>query len=222
VSRYGGDQAVLTRVINSPTIWTGKFGIRTLQNLLDNEPLQAQLQQDLMVINYEEMQRNGAVSGLETPIETAALIQSAILTGPDDVLNWTKDLANAEVTARINAVSKNAQQAVNSVLSNPVLSRLGGLVINIAGVIGTVSRVGVDTAVVDVINNAKIPAPSFKPREKTGVDGVERIDVSAIQRQARDRAIAQALARGASEAQADSEGNAAGNLAGARALRGLA
>jgi hypothetical protein len=221
VSRYGSDQAVLTRVINSPTIWTGKFGIRTLQNLLDNEPLQAQLQQDLMVINYEEMQRNGAVSGLETSIESAALIQSAILTGPEDVLNWTKDLATAEVTARINAVSKNAQQAVNSVLSNPVLSRLGGLAINIAGVIGTVSRVGVDTAVVNVINNAKIPAPSFKPRERTGNDGVERIDISSIQRQARNQAISQALARGASEAQADSEGNAAGNLAGARALRRL-
>ena len=221
VSRYGSDQAVLERVIDSPTIWTGKFGVRTLQNLLDNEELQAQLQQDLMVISYEELQTSGTVVGVESPDQVAALVQSAITVGPEGVADWVKGQATAAVSAQINSVAKNAQQAVSKITSSLGLDRLGSLAVSIAGIIGTVSRVSVDQSVVDVINNAKIPAPTFKPRERTDLAGAERIDISSIQRQARNQAIAQALARGASEAQADSEGNAAGNLAGARALSRL-
>lgn len=221
VSRYGSDQAVLERVIDSPTIWTGKFGVRTLQNLLDNEELQAQLQQDLMVISYEELQTSGTVVGVESPDQVAALVQSAITVGPEGVADWVKGQATAEVSAQINSVAKNAQQAVSKITSSLGLDRLGSLAVSIAGIIGTVSRVSVDQSVVDVINNAKIPPPTFRPRERTDLAGAERIDISSVQRQARDRTFAQALARGASEAQADAEANAAGNLAGSRALSRL-
>jgi hypothetical protein len=220
VARYGGDAAVMNSVINSPTIWTGKFGVKNFDDLRSNPELQDQLQQDLMLINYEELQRSGTVTGVETVEQTAALIQAAARFGPNEVLDWAKGRASAAITTQINNVSKNAQQAVNLITSKIALSRLGGLAINIIGVIGTVGRLGVNTAVVDVINNPKVPSPVFKPRERTA-DGVERVDISSVQRQARDRAISQALARGASEAQADSEGNAAGNLAGADALRRL-
>ena len=223
VARYGSDEAVLSQAINSPSIWTGKFGVKNLQSLLDNESLQDQMQQDLMVINYEQLQKSGTITGIEPAAQVGALLQSAILVGPDSVVDWVKQRASSEITTQINNVSKNAQQAVSMITNKIGLSRLGKLAVNIAGILNTVARTSVNQSVTDVINNPKVLSPTFKPRERTDSSGgnVERVDIASVQRQARDQAISQALARGASERQADTEGNAAGNLAGADALRRL-
>jgi hypothetical protein len=181
------------------------------------------MQQDLMVINYEQLQKSGTVTGIEPAAQVGALLQSALLVGPDSVVDWVKQRASSEITTQINNVSKNAQQAVSMISNKIGLSRLGRLAVNIAGILNTVSRASVDQSVTDVINNPKVLSPTFKPRERPESTGgnVERIDIASVQRQARDQAISQALARGASERQADAEGNAAGNLAGADALRRL-
>ena len=223
VARYGSDEAVLSQAIDSPGIWTGKFGVRNLQSLLSNESLQDQMQQDLMVINYEQLQRSGTVTGIEPAAQVGALLQSALLVGPESVVDWVKQQASSEITTQINNVSKNAQQAISMISNKIGLSRLGRLAVNIAGVFNTVSRVSVDQSVTQVINNPKVLSPIFRPRERTASSGgnVERIDIASVQREARAQAIAQARARGASEQQADAEGNAAGNLAGADAFRRL-
>lgn len=223
VARYGSDSAVLSQAINSPGIWTGKFGVKNLQSLLDNESLQDQMQQDLMVINYQQLQQSGTITGIEPAAQVGALLQSAVLVGPESVVDWVKQSASSEITTRINDISKNAQQAVSMISDKIGLNRLGRLAANIAGVLNTVARASVDQSVTDVINNAKVLSPTFKPRERTALSGgnVERIDIASVQRQARAQAVSQALARGASERQADAEGNAAGNLAGADAFRRL-
>jgi len=131
-----------------------------------------------------------------------------------------RNQAAAEVTQQINSIAKNAQQAVSLILSNSILGRLGGLIVNIAGSIGTVSRASVNTAVVNVINNPKVLPPDFKPIERE-VGNVERIDISSIQRDARNRAFSRAIAAGATEEEADTIANEVGNQAGVDAFRNL-
>lgn len=166
VSRYGGNEAVLKNVINSPTVWTGKYGVKSIDGLLGNNQIQDVLQRNLLNIGYDGLKKKGVLTGLESATQTAPLLQAAATLNPQSVVNWVNGQANAQITNKINQVAKNAQQAMNLLNTQGALGALGSLGFNIAGVIDTVSRNSVNSAVVNIIGNGKVPAPVFKPKER--------------------------------------------------------
>jgi hypothetical protein len=107
-------------------------------------------------------------------------------------------------------VFKNSQFA--SVLGQQISGFLGQGSIRpagITGVINTFNRAPVNTAVVDVIGDPKVPAPEYKTIS---------IDIRKEQEDAKIKAYLAARAAGKSEAEAQNAEAAAGNLAGAAAL----
>jgi hypothetical protein len=215
ISKFGTNVAGLNTLLASPTIWTGKNGINSLANLVGNGDLQNRLQQDLMRSGLNKLQNLGVVNGRETIPQLGGLVNSAVQFGPGAVANWAKGQASNAIVNQIGSVFKNSQFA--SVLGQQVSGFLGGFgggggsirPTGITGVINTFDRAPVNTAVVDVIGDEKVPVPEYK----TTV-----IDIRAEQQQARVKAYTDARAAGRSEAEAQNISAAVGNEVGAAAL----
>jgi hypothetical protein len=213
VSKYLGNSSALNAVLTSPTVWTGKDNVSGLNGILDNVNLQGLIQQDLMRAGYQQLQKTGVIKGLEPVTAIAPLIQSTVKFGPAAVTQWASGQANQLVVNQINALAKNAQQAISVVTNKLGLGNFGGIIAAIAGVTQTVSRNVVNSAVVNVIDNPKVPPPEFDPKDRT-----TRIDVRAEQQDARGAAFSQALREGKSEAEANNIAASVGNNVGSAAL----
>jgi hypothetical protein len=214
VQKYLGDSNALNSVLTSPTVWTGKDGVTNLGGILTNPELQNRLQQGLMKDGLVQLRKSGVLNGLETVPQLGSLLQSTAKYGPENVKLWAAGQANAFVQNQINKISKNAQVAIK--VANSIIGAVfGGSSargpVNIAGVVGTVNRQPVTTAVAGVIGDKKVPPPDYQ--------NVTSIDVRGIQQEVRARVYLEARARGASEEQAQNEAAAASNLAGEEALR---
>jgi hypothetical protein len=213
VSKYLGNSSALNAVLSSPTVWTGKNNVAGLAGILDNVNLQGLIQQDLMQQGYTQLQKSGVIRGLEPVTSVAPLIQSAVKFGPTAVTQWVSGQANQQVVNQINSLSKNAQQAISVVTNRLGLGNFGGIIAVITGVTQTVSRNIVNSAVVDVINNPKVPGPEFDPKDRT-----IRIDTRGEQQDARVAAYEQARREGRSEAEAQNISARVGNNVGSAAL----
>jgi hypothetical protein len=213
VSKYLGNSSALNAVLSSPTVWTGKNNVAGLAGILDNVNLQGLIQQDLMQQGYTQLQKSGVIRGLEPVTSVAPLIQSAVKFGPTAVTQWVSGQANQQVVNQINSLSKNAQQAISVVTNRLGLGNFGGIIAVITGVTQTVSRNIVNSAVVDVINNPKVPGPEFDPKDRT-----IRIDIRGEQQDARVAAYEQARREGRSEAEAQNISARVGNNVGSAAL----
>jgi len=166
VSQYLGNSSALSAVLTDPSVWTGQNGVTGINGILDNQNLQALMQQDLMRAGYQQLQKTGVIKGLEPVTTIAPLIQSTVRFGPAAVTQWASGQANQLVVNQINALAKNAQQAISAVTNKLGLGNFGGIIAAIAGVTQTVSRNTVNSAVVDVINNPKVPPPVFEPLDR--------------------------------------------------------
>jgi hypothetical protein len=213
VSKYLGNANSLNAVLTSPAVWTGKSNVTNINGILDNVNLQGLIQQDLMRQGYVQLQKTGVLKGLEPVNTVAPLIQSTVKFGPGAVTQWVGGQANQQIVNQINALSKNAQQAISVVTTKLGLGNFGGIIAAITGVTQTVSRNVVNSAVVNVIDNPKVPAPEFTPKDRTTV-----IDIRAEQQDARVAAYLQARKEGKSEAEAQNISAAVGNNVGAAAL----
>lgn len=203
IAKFGATAPNLTSFLASPAIWTGKNGVNNLSGLLNNPNLQNRLQQDLMQQGLTQLRKSGIVKGLESVPQLAGLVNSTVQFGPAAVTNWVKGQANAAIVNQISKVFKNSQFA--SILSNAVnifVGISGQRPVNIAGIVDTVNRVPINSAVVDVIGNAKVQPPSYR---------TITVDIRKGQQEVRTEAFNNALAEGKTEREAAAIGAAAGN-----------
>jgi hypothetical protein len=107
----------------------------------------------------DKLKSLGAVTGGETPAQLGSLVQSAAKFGPESVSAWTKGLAPPDVTAGINNVAKDAQQAVS--LVDKQLPGLGTIPRAVEGKTATVDRSRLDAAFASVLGDPKISLPNF-------------------------------------------------------------
>ena len=212
-AQFGGISGGLTAVLSSPGVWTGKNNTFNVDAFLSNAPLQSQVQQGLMTSGYAQLQASGVLTGKESTLQVAGLVQSAARLGPQSVGQWAQGIAGPQITAQINAITKNAQFSVNLVqnaFGGFGLSGFGSAAVK--GANNTVSRVSVNAAVSGVIGNPKVPTPDY------GGGTTTTIDVRQIQQDAKVSAYLTAIQQGKSEEQAQNISAAAGNNAGADAL----
>ena len=198
----------VVRLLSSSTIWTGKNYVPNLNALLTNPNLQNLIQQDLMSAGFTALQKKGILGKGETAQQLGAVLQTAVRFGPQAAVNWVVGKAAGAAFNKINAVAKNAQQAIDKATGG--LFSIINLQVAANGVINTVARGTVNTAVKGVIGNPKVPTPDF--------GNPINIDVRQEQQDAKVAAYTQAIGEGKTEEQAQNISAAAGNNAGAAAL----
>lgn len=198
----------VVRLLSSSTIWTGKNYVPNLNALLTNPNLQNLIQQDLMSAGFTALQKKGILGKGETAQQLGAVLQTAVRFGPQAAVNWVVGKVAGAAFNKINALAKNAQQAVDKATGG--LFSIINLQVAANGVINTVARATVNTAVKDVIGNPKVPTPDF--------GNPINIDVRQEQQDARVAAYTQAINEGKTEEQAQNISATVGNNVGAAAL----
>jgi len=104
----------LTDVLSSPTVWTGKQGIKSIGSLLGNGPLQDKFQQDLMKAGLTDLKSQGIPTGSLTAQAQAGLSIMSAKSVPD-ALSWAKNSGDIppEVKAGFDDIAANSAFAVN-------------------------------------------------------------------------------------------------------------
>jgi len=159
--------SVFADVIKSPAVWTGKDGIKSAADLLNNVPKQSQIQQDLMT---------KGVAGLAAVGIPVKNLSSQGLAGM--ALNAAKDLPSAEAFAKGLPIPGDATGSVQAAFSSAV--RDGAFAVNLVQTkipaefkqqdipepaANTVNRATLDAASTRVIGDDKVPPPNYGPTE---------------------------------------------------------
>ena len=153
------------QLLTSPGCWTGKGGVTSLGGLLSNPTLQSATQQVLMGTTLQGLKSLGVVTGRENPQQLAGIVQSATKFGVSAAASFVKGVSPPGAQSAIASTIKNAQYATNLVTTS--LSGLFGGGGGAPTATGTVNRSSVDASVKAILNDAKIPAPIFKPVDRS-------------------------------------------------------
>lgn len=159
VATYLQDPSDVTNVLSSPSVWTGKNDIGTLDSLLADPKLQSLTQNEIMVGALEGLKQAGVVTGRESPAELAPFVQVASKYGVDQTVSWVKQQGDAELLNNISSSAKNAQFAVN--LLDKRQTTAEGLPLATGSYVGTTARSELDLALSEVLGDSKIPAPVY-------------------------------------------------------------
>jgi len=170
----------LDSVLGSPASWTGKFGATDLNSVLSNSGLQDVLQNDLMKSGYEQLNNLGAITQNLQADVLGPLVTNASKFGAEITSNWAAGLtANfpAGLTSQLDVLGKSAIFAEGFAAIGPILSIFGGggsplvsAIKQVKGYVNTVNRATTNFGVKAIVNNLKIPIPSFdrpKPAAST-------------------------------------------------------
>ena len=80
---YGGNKA-----IGIPTSWTGKDGLNSKEDFLNNGPVQEKLMQFLLKLNYNNLVRNGGIKPGDDICTVAGMMAVAQLLGASGAKKW--------------------------------------------------------------------------------------------------------------------------------------
>jgi hypothetical protein len=149
----------LTSVLKSPTVWTGKDGVKGLDGLLSNSGLQDKVQQGLMKTGLNDLKSIGIPTDKLTPQALSGLATNAAKSVPDTA-NWAKNVPGlpADVKAKFDATAVNGAFAVNltqAKVDAPVLQETKPVAAN-----DTVNSATVDAASKRVTGDDRVPQVS--------------------------------------------------------------
>lgn len=167
VSQFIGNSptADFTKILSSPTVWTGKSGITGLDTFLGNQSIQSITQQNILNTGLSQLKSLGIVNGTESAQTLSGLVQGASKFGAGSVAEWTKGLASPNIVGSIANLAKGAQFAVGLVGS--LFGK--GSTRSVTPASGTANRTAIDNAIVSFLGNSKIPPPVYGPiKRNTG------------------------------------------------------
>ena len=149
----------LTSVLKSPTVWTGKDGVKGLDGLLSNSGLQDKVQQGLMKSGLNDLKSIGIPTDKLTPQALSGLATNAAKS-VSDTANWAKNAPGlpADVKAKMDAAATNGAFAVNltqAKVDAPVLQETKPVAAN-----DTVNSATVDAASKRVTGDDRVPQVS--------------------------------------------------------------
>lgn len=145
-------------VLNTPSVWTGQNGIESLLDYLNNPILQNLAQIDIMTGAFQGLLDVGILTGGESARYQATFLQPATRYGVNAVISWVNDTASTELTNNILLVARQAQYAIDFVDTYSSVLNAG---IDIPGFENTVERQDLDQAVIDIIDNPKVPSIDY-------------------------------------------------------------
>lgn len=154
--------SALTDVLKSPTVWTGKDGIKSLGGLLDSVPAQDGIMQGLMAAGNTAISSLGIPTDKLNPAALAGTLVNAAKSVPDTVKWATGQALPAEVTAAFNQNASASAFAVNFAEVKVPEPFKAEVVPPVAE--GTVNRDTLNAAASRVTGSAKIPKVSYDSR----------------------------------------------------------
>jgi hypothetical protein len=150
--------AMTITVLNTPAVWTGQNGIESLLDYLNDPILQNLAQIDIMTGAFQGLLDAGILTGGESARFQATFLQPATRYGVDAVVSWVNDTASTDLTNNILLIARQAQYAVDFVDTYASALNAG---IDVPGFENTVERQDLDQAVIDIIDNPKVPSIDY-------------------------------------------------------------
>ena len=150
--------AMTITVLNTPAVWTGQNGIESLLDYLNDPILQNLAQIDIMTGAFQGLLDAGILTGGESARYQATFLQPAARYGVDAVVSWVNDTASTDLTNNILLIARQAQYAVDFVDAYSSVLNAG---IDLPGFENTVERRDLDQAVIDIIDNPKVPSIDY-------------------------------------------------------------
>jgi len=145
-------------VLNTPAVWTGKNGIESLLDYLNDPILQNLAQIDIMTGAFQGLIDAGILTGGESARYQATFLQPATRYGVNAVVSWVNDTAGSDLTNNILLVARQGQYAIDFIDTYSSLLNAG---VDIPGFENTVDRQDLDQAVTDIIDNPKVPSVDY-------------------------------------------------------------
>jgi hypothetical protein len=145
-------------VLNTPAVWTGQNGVESLLDYLNDPVLQNLAQIDIMTGAFQGLIDAGVLTGGESARYQATFVQPAARYGVTAVVSWINGTASTNLTNDILLIARQAQYAIDFVDTYSSLLNAG---IDIPGFENTVERQDLDQAVIDIIDNPKVPAIDY-------------------------------------------------------------
>jgi len=145
-------------VLNTPAVWTGQNGVESLLDYLNDPILQNLAQIDIMTGAFQGLIDAGILTGGESARYQATFLQPATRYGVNAVVSWVNDTAGSDLTNNILLVARQAQYAIDFVDTYSSLLNAG---IDIPGFENTIERQDLDQAVIDIIDNPKVPSIDY-------------------------------------------------------------
>lgn len=87
--QYGGLKGG-NKALSDPNAWTGKDGVKSQEDFLNNPAAQEKAMLGYTKINYDRMVRNGAIKNTDDPSIVGGMLQTAHLLGAGGANNWRK------------------------------------------------------------------------------------------------------------------------------------
>jgi hypothetical protein len=156
----------LVGVLKSPTVWTGKDGVKSLDGLLNNPGLQNKVQQGLMTSGVADLKSLGIPTDKLTPQALSGLASNAAKS-VSDTLAWAKNSAglSADTKAKFDTSAVNSAFAVNLTQTKIDPSMLQEY--KPVAAENTVNAETLNAAAKRIIGNAKVP--SILPTEASKI-----------------------------------------------------
>jgi hypothetical protein len=153
----GQGSSNLVSVLKSPTVWTGKDGVKSLSGLLGNTGLQNKIQQGLMTTGVTDLKSLGIPTDKLTPQALSGLATNAAKS-VSDTLDWAKNTPGlpADIKSNFDAAAVNGAFAVNLSQTKVDFSMLQEYTPLAA--VGTVNTDTLDAAAKRIVGNAKVPS----------------------------------------------------------------
>lgn len=157
----------LTSVLKSPTVFTGKDGIKSLTDLLSSDLKQDGIQQNLMAQGFNGLKQVGIPVNNLNPSALSGTVLNAAKNLPA-AADWAKGLPiPGDLKSTFDTVAKDASFAVN--FANQKVNNALKQEIIPEPASNTVNRETVNAAASRVVGNAKVPAVSYnsEPAQRT-------------------------------------------------------
>jgi hypothetical protein len=147
----------LVGVLKSPTVWTGKDGVKSLDGLLGNDGLQNKIQQGLMTSGVADLKSLGVPTDKLTPQALSGLATNAAKSVPN-TLDWAKNTPGlpADIKSKFDAAAVNGAFAVNLAQTKIDPSMLQEYTPVAAS--DTVNTDTLEAAAKRIVGNAKVPS----------------------------------------------------------------
>lgn len=158
---------MVSTVLNSPSSWTGQFGVTSLLGYLNYPVLQNLTQIALMSNAYTGLINQGVLNGNESPEYQATFIQPATAYGVDSVASWVNNtLDDTNLVTNIIVAGRQGEYAINFI---DTYGKELGLVQELPGYSNTVDRQVIDQTMVNIIGNDKIPTITYADANVSGI-----------------------------------------------------
>jgi hypothetical protein len=147
----------LVGVLKSPTVWTGKDGVKSLDGLLSNPGLQDKVQQGLMTSGIADLKSLGIPTDKLTPQALSGLATNAAKS-VTSALDWAKNTPGlpADIKSKFDAAAVNGAFAVNLAQTKIDPSTLQEYTPVAAE--NTVNTDTLEAAAKRIVGNAKVPS----------------------------------------------------------------